>query len=70
MRRMLRLLSLLLVLTAGLSVGGCAVNEDDKDFFYRGWIKPTDLDREAPRRLRKGPEQPVSKLKADPIVDQ
>lgn len=67
MRRFL--LILLLTPTAGL-LSGCAVTEEDKDFYYRGWLRPTDLDREPPPRLgpRNRPEPPPN-YKRDPLID-
>ncbi len=34
------------LLLASLLLGGCAfMNEEDRDFYGKGWIRPTDLDK-------------------------
>ena len=45
MKRFLLLVSLGAVLS---TLGGCAMSEEDKDFYGRGWIRPTDLDQPYP----------------------
>ena len=61
---------LLLVSFSGL-LSGCALSEEDKDFYYRGWVRPTDLDREPPNRLGPKPlrNSPQGHAMHDPLVD-
>ncbi len=41
-----------LVLAATVVTAGCAfMSDEDKDFYGKGWVKPTDLDKEPPRRI-------------------
>ena len=45
----IRLLTLSVVL-AGISLTGCAfVNDEDRDFYGKGWVHPTELDEVTPR---------------------
>jgi hypothetical protein len=62
---------LLLAGSLGAALGGCAISEEDKDFYYRGWLRPTDLDREPPSRLRKKSpaDGPPIQYKKDPLID-
>lgn len=63
----------LFLLLAGSVTGllsGCAISEEDKDFYYRGWLRPTDLDRQPPSHLRKKtPGAPDVQYKKDPLID-
>ena len=34
----------LLILGIALGVSGCSINPEDKAFFERGWVHPSDLD--------------------------
>ena len=46
LRRPLLLLCLVMVLA---TLGGCAfMSDEDRDFYGRGWVKPTDLDQPYP----------------------
>jgi hypothetical protein len=65
--RMHRVFLLLLLATLPLVFSGCGLSEEDKDFYYKGWLKPTDLDREPPSRL--GPHRPSTQMPRDPLVD-
>ena len=48
---------LLLMVTAG----GCAfMDAEDRDFYGKGWIKPTDLDAGTPHRRVDDPSRPQS----------
>ena len=42
------------LLTATLS--GCGMSEEDKDYYLRGWVRPTDLDKPSPSELRRHTE--------------
>ena len=66
---MFRLLSILLLVTLCALLGGCGMSEDDKDFYYRGWLKPTDLDREPPKRLGPKHPGPSAHMPTDPLID-
>ncbi len=45
MKRLLLLALLGVVLS---TLNGCAMSDEDKDFYGRGWIRPTDLDHQYP----------------------
>ncbi len=45
MKRLLLLALLGVVLS---TFNGCAMSDEDKDFYGRGWIRPTDLDQQYP----------------------
>ena len=46
MKRLLFLAALTAVLS---TLGGCAfMSDEDKDFYGRGWVKPTELDQQYP----------------------
>jgi hypothetical protein len=66
---MYRLLSLILLVTLTALLGGCGLSEEDKDFYYRGWLKPTDLDRPAPKRLGPKHPEPGPGMPRDPLID-
>ena len=43
-------LLILSVVLAGLSLTGCAfMNDEDRDFYGKGWVHPTELDEVTPR---------------------
>ena len=46
--RMKRLLLLALSAVVLSTLNGCAMSDEDKDFYGRGWIRPTDLDQPYP----------------------
>ena len=72
-----RLFALLVLVSLSGLLGGCGLSEEDKDFYYRGWLRPTDLDRQPPSRL--GPRTHRESgggypgggghYKADPLID-
>lgn len=46
----------LLLLTASmllLTLTGCGMSEEDRDYYLRGWIRPTDLDKPSPAELHR-----------------
>lgn len=66
-----RFFFLLLAAMMGGLLGGCALSEEDKDFYYRGWLRPTDLDREPPSHFRKRQQDAAQgvQYKKDPLID-
>lgn len=48
----------LLLLVAGLAVGlgGCEMSPDDREFYGKGWLHPSDLDGERPTKMPAHPE--------------
>jgi len=42
----MKALFLLLLTTTTLLFAGCAMNDEDKHFFGRGWVHPDDLDHD------------------------
>ncbi|MBV9658558.1 MAG: hypothetical protein JO295_10650 [Verrucomicrobia bacterium] len=40
----------LLLLLLLVILSGCAVSQEDREFYYRGWWQPTDLDKPTPYR--------------------
>lgn len=52
------LLSLLLAASA-LTGGGCALmSPEDRDFYGKGWVKPSDLDTPMPHHAITDPSRP------------
>ena len=49
----------LLVALAVVSGGGCAfMSDEDRDFYGKGWVKPSDLDKPTPHRMPADPSHP------------
>ena len=66
--------SCLLLFTACVlvvSVTGCGMSEEDRDFYLNGWVKPTDLDKpsHAELRRRQSLDESVSSQAAAPARD-
>ena len=56
---------LFLVLAAALATSGCLImNDEDRDFYGKGWIKPSELDNTTPRRIA-DPSHPEQMQQAD-----
>ena len=63
---MLRLLALALV---ALVHAGCTVSEEDKDFYYRGWVNPNEARMWNSTHAHHAGEAPPPGYKPDPLVD-
>ena len=49
----------LLLIVVGLVGGGCAfMDPEDRDFYGKGWVKPTELDREPMHHTIPDPSRP------------
>ena len=49
----------LLLAAAILAAGGCAfMSDEDRDFYGKGWIKPSDLDKTPPHHAIPDPSHP------------
>jgi hypothetical protein len=64
----------LLLVCAGALLSGCAISEEDKAFYYRGWLNPRELDRDQTPPSRYGgtgpqPPSPRPVYKKDPLID-
>ena len=47
------------------AAGGCAfMSDEDRDFYGKGWIRPSDLDKTTPRRIA-DPSHPETLPQAD-----
>ena len=53
-----------------LLLGGCAVDPEDKAFYYSGWLRPTDADRERQPHDEMVSEGPHTAYKKDPLIDE
>ena len=58
--RMKRFLSLVLLGAVLSTFNGCAMSDEDKDFYGRGWIRPTDLDNPYPHHSGTEPVKPAA----------
>ena len=64
----IRSLGLTLLLTSFL-LGGCAfMNDEDRDFYGKGWIHPTDLDKPASHHEYADPSQAPASTVANPTT--
>ena len=61
---------LLLLCSLAALLGGCAMSEEDKNFYYRGWLNPRELDedRAPPPSQYGGPPVPGKGYKRDPLL--
>ena len=48
-----------LLITAALTAGGCAfMSDEDRDFYGKGWVKPSALDKPMPHHTIQDPSHP------------
>ncbi len=60
-------LALIALTLTCVSLGGCATNPDDKEFFYSHWVKPSEMDSERPTRIPRQQSNPGDN--ALPVTD-
>ncbi len=51
-------LSLLIAATVLTGSGCIFMSDEDRDFYGKGWVRPADLDRPAPRHTIPDPSRP------------